>query len=112
MPAHSHARPALAVLAACGLALPALAFATPVPSVDEVRQSITVNFADLDLGTARGQSQLRHRIQIAAAEVCGQDHGMRPLAQEVMVRQCYEQAMSRARTDLAQAMTQRHLAVR
>jgi UrcA family protein len=47
---------------------------TAVPAVAEqpILASATVQTADLDLSTAKGQQALNHRLQQAVKEVCGE----------------------------------------
>ena len=58
--------PALTLVAALGLALPA------VPAAAQ-SQSVDVPYADLNLATPEGQAQLDRRIDRAARQVCGAD---------------------------------------
>jgi UrcA family protein len=57
-----------------GILIVALAFSTPTlaaaaaPEAPLARESVT--FSDLDLGSAAGQRTLRHRIEVAAGNVC------------------------------------------
>jgi UrcA family protein len=57
-----------------GILVVALAFSTPTvaaaaaPEAPLARESVT--FSDLDLNSAAGQKTLRHRIEIAAGNVC------------------------------------------
>ena len=85
-------------LAAAAVATAAIA-AAPA-SAEDVR-TMTVSYADLDLGSVAGQKQLSRRIALAATKVCAQPgHGIEA---EMDVHQCRLAARSRAGADLAKA---------
>ena len=80
---------ALATVAALK-GVPALAEPAPAP----VNTSF-VRTADLDLGSARGQRQLDHRLAQAAREVCGTASDS-DLAGKNDVRRCRDETLARA----------------
>jgi UrcA family protein len=78
-----------------GILIVALAFSTPTlaaaaaPEAPLAKQSIT--FSDLDLSSSAGQKSLRHRIEVAAANVCDLG-GMGQLEDFVEFGACYRTA--------------------
>jgi UrcA family protein len=81
----------LALVAALGLALPAM----PAAAAETVSQQVV--YSDLDLDSAAGQAHLDRRIDRAAREVCGVNEivtGTRLVSPEI--RACVERAKARA----------------
>jgi UrcA family protein len=101
-----------------GLALiPALALtATPVLAQDAnsdiVVNTLAVHYHDLDLGTAQGRARLEHRLQRAAAVVCGNADGARPWIGDEAGQACYNDALAHARTALAAVQKPREVVTR
>ena len=77
------------------------AHAQSVDADSEVH-SMTLSYGDLDLSTAKGRSTLNARIRRAAAEVCGQQAGVRQQPLEPEYRACFNRALTGARQELAQ----------
>ena len=88
---------ALALIAALGLALPA------VPALAE-QQVVGVQYSDLDLSSKEGQETLERRIDKAANAVCGANQsemGTRIKSREV--RSCVRSAKKQVRAQIAAA---------
>jgi len=86
---------ALALIAALGLALPA------VPALAQ-KQSIGVQYSDLDLSSEEGQETLERRIDQAAKDVCGaNDTEMGTRIKSREVRSCVKSAKKQVRTQIA-----------
>lgn len=83
--------PFAAALAAVGVAL--LGAVEPARA-GEVPQA-TVRYADLDLETDAGVTELYRRLQIATRRVCPDD-GSRGLHREQLLRECRADALARA----------------
>ena len=90
---------AAAVLAAGGIAAPAMA--GEAPTIEKTRG---VKYADLDLSTQEGQDRLRARMNAAARQVCGYS--------EIQVgttfpdrhsRQCYKETREGFEREVARA---------
>lgn len=79
-----------ALVAAAGLAVPAIA---------DAGESVTVSYRDLDLTQPAGAAALQDRLRAAARTVCGA-----PEREEVGAhfarRACYEQTIARAMRDI------------
>lgn len=71
---------------------------------DAEQHQSTVGYGDLDLTTPKGRARLDVRIQHAAAMVCGRDDDLRALGDQQAARQCYNAALTRARTQMATQM--------
>jgi UrcA family protein len=85
------------------------AIAATVESHYEVSQRI-VRFADLDITRSAGAATLYARITSAARAVCGPSLSSREFGSSSQTRQCQEQAIERAVTDVnAPALTSYHL---
>ncbi len=93
----------------------ALLLAPPSPATAAMpgtTVSITVRTADLDLSTARGQAQLAKRLEIAAAEACGDRSSADPTSRRTL-RQCRADALEAGqRQAAAQIAEDRRLAAR
>ncbi len=66
-----------------------------------VVQHRMVRYADLDLATAAGQSELNTRLRRAASAVCESNYGPHPLAESMEARHCYRDALQSAQRTLA-----------
>ncbi len=85
------------------------AIAAPVEPHYEVSQRI-VRFADLDITRSTGAATLYARITAAARTVCEPSLSSWELGLSSQTRQCQEQAIERAVTDVnAPALTSYHL---
>jgi UrcA family protein len=85
------------------------AIAATVEPHYEVSQRI-VRFADLDITRSAGAATLYARITSAARAVCGPSLSSREFGSSSQTRQCQEQAIERAVTDVnAPALTSYHL---
>jgi UrcA family protein len=85
------------------------AIAAPVEPHYEVSRRI-VRFADLDITRSAGAATLYARITTAAREVCEPSPSRGELGFSSQTRQCQEQAIERAVTDVnAPALTSYHL---
>ena len=62
----------------------------------EVVQQTTVNYSDLDIGTAQGARTLLERIEQASAAVCRGPQGDRTLAERRQFKDCRIEAFSRS----------------
>jgi UrcA family protein len=78
------------IVAASAVALPAAA-----QSVDEP-VSVTVSYADLDIGHQAGAATLLHRLQTAAVQACGGAPDIRVLGEVAAFDKCRRAAVSRA----------------
>ena len=86
----------VSALLMCGLAAPLSATAAP-SQIDT--DSVTVNFADLNIENARGAQALYARLQRASAEVCSSGQTYRELgslARVAKVEQCYAETLDEA----------------
>lgn len=82
-----HYAPLLALALATGTAMAAPVMANDAPP------TVGVEFADLNLATESGQSQLARRIEAAAREVCGiQQVRTGTMLQSKAARTCYTEA--------------------
>jgi UrcA family protein len=61
-----------------------------------------VGYADLDLTTRDGQSQLDARLRKAAKDICGLSQPDLPTSEWESARDCYARSMADARRDKAQ----------
>jgi len=95
----------------CTLAQPAMAQA--VEDDTDVRQ-MAVRYGDLDLTTAKGRHRLEMRLQRSAAIVCGRGDGDGdwPQPGNTFTRQCYDAALARAHTALAETLDKARMASR
>lgn len=76
-------------------------------STDVVVNHRLVEFADLDLSTAAGQTKFDARLRRAAAAVCEANYGPHPLSEAMEARRCYRNALQSAqRTIAARAASQ------
>lgn len=84
------------------------AVASAVPASAETQPSERVYFADLNLDTAQGQSELRQRLDRAAYKVCrfDADGQLRSTNAE---QQCVRQARTAAKIRIAQIMKEERL---
>ena len=77
------------------IALAAIADSVPASARQEAdTRSTTVSYADLDLGSARGQAALERRIQYAINNVCN-DTGRRSLDAQAQNEACRNDAKAR-----------------
>lgn len=76
--------------------------------VETLRISKRVNFADIDIGTPKGEAVLHKRIEVAASTLCGQLGVLDPenSAQEEMTERsaCVERAYGQAAQAVAPAI--------
>jgi UrcA family protein len=77
------------------------AFAQTAANPDLVVQQRMVQYADLDLSTAAGQSKLDARLRRAAAAVCDASYGPHPLSEAMEARRCYRNAVQSAQRAMA-----------
>lgn len=76
--------------------------AAPAPAnPDVVVKHRMVQYADLDLSTAQGQSKLDARLRRAAAAVCDASYGPHPLSESMETRRCYRDAIQSAQRAMA-----------
>lgn len=80
---------------AAGAALAAGPVAQPSTTIEN--QSVTVSYADLDLGTPAGQRVLKKRVYTAAAHICGIDDYETALPDLQEVTGCSAQIASKFR---------------
>jgi UrcA family protein len=78
------------ILAGSAIAIPAAAQPGDQPI------SITVSYADLEIGHPAGANVLLQRLQAAAVEACGGLPDVRLLAQVAAFERCRREALSRA----------------
>lgn len=82
------------------------AFAQDAANPDVVVQHRMVQYSDLDLSTAKGQSTFDARVRHAAAAVCEANFGPHPLSEAMESRRCYRNAIQSAqRTMVARGLT-------
>lgn len=72
------------------------------------QRSLSVRFADLNLETAKGQSELNRRIRTAARNVC-RANGGRSLSELMAENECTRVAMERSATQVAALVRQNAL---
>ena len=77
------------------------AFAQTAANPDLVVQQRMVQYADLDLSTADGQSKLDARLRRAASQVCDVNNGPHPLSEAMEARRCYRNAVQSAQRAMA-----------
>lgn len=82
-------------------AQPAFAQNAASPNPDVVVSHRMVQYADLDLSTAQGQSKLDGRLRRAAAAVCDASYGPHPLSESMETRRCYRNALQSAQRAMA-----------
>ncbi|MXP15248.1 UrcA family protein [Altererythrobacter confluentis] len=100
---------AMIALAALGATVTA-GTAAPAFANTEQKQTIHVEYADLNLATAAGQKTLNQRIIKAAREVCGMDRavtGTRVPTRDVL--QCFHTAKAQAEKQFAAILTDQRL---
>ena len=86
----------------------AFALALPAVSAQAEDRSITVEYGDLNLASARGQERLTRRIESAARKVCGfYSRANASIIESSEARACYKQAKAGAMTQFAAAEEQR-----
>ena len=90
----------LAIAAAAVLAVAAPAGA----QTSEAVISVSVPYADLDIGQAAGAKVLFERIKMAADRACGGEPDLRLLDQHARFDQCRKEAINRAVTQLDSPM--------
>lgn len=83
-----------AVASALVILSPALAKA------EEPQQQVVVHMGDLDTSSDRGASRALMRIRRAAEDVCDAGPALRRFEERVAIRECVNDAMSRAVADL------------
>ena len=76
-------------------AAPALASAKTVTTQDDLRQ-VVVSFADLNLNTPTGQTQLQHRLHRAAMDACGAQPDDKDMRAASLYRECVQQSIGAA----------------
>ncbi len=99
----SLAKPAIHVLSAIGLASAAV---TPAFAQEFDRSTASVSYADVDLGTAKGQKILDRRIEKAVRQVCRMtnlDTGTRIMSNDAL--NCLAKARADAKRQVAALMT-------
>ena len=89
----------LSALAAAGLTVATLAFATPIHAAPADEDVVTVSIGDLDLSTADGAARFDRRITAAARSICGTMPA--DLNMQKQVADCQDEVSSSARTALA-----------
>ena len=77
------------------------AFAQTADNADVVVQHRMVQYADLDLSTAQGQSKFDARLRRAAAAVCESNYGPHPLSEAMEARRCYRNAIQSGQRAMA-----------
>lgn len=75
------------------------------------RASVTVATSDLDLRTAAGKATLRHRLGLAAAEVCGEASAADPEGRR-SIRDCRARVVEQATREIATRLSSGRLAAR
>jgi len=93
----------LSAVAAAGLTVATLAFATPIRAAPADEEVVTVTIGDIDLASADGAARFDRRVRAAARSICGTmpaDLNMRR-----QVADCQDEVTSSARTELARAST-------
>ena len=97
------------VIAASAVALPAAAQSVQEPV------SVSVSFADLDIGRPAGATILLHRLQAAAVKACGGTPDVRVLGETAAFDKCRRAAVSHAvdqvHSPLLTAMAQKSHAI-
>lgn len=78
-------------------AAPALAQTIVSTAPQGETESITVNFADLNINTEDGWARLDGRLRAAARTVCDVRTGMEPLAHETATNRCFRSALAKGR---------------
>ena len=91
------------MLVAAGVAASAASAQPPVVVTADTPPTIRVSYADLNLGSPRGQQRLRDRVSAAARELCI-DGSKGPLVLEMAERRCYEGSVRDAGDQMAQAI--------
>ncbi len=76
-------------------AAPALASAKTVTTQDDLRQ-VVVSFADLNLNTSTGQTQLKTRLHRAAMDACGAQPDDKDIRAASLYRGCVQQSIGAA----------------
>ena len=83
----------ITALGACAVMLPGLSHAaTPAAGA----AAVTVRYADLNLGTAAGNSALYARLVSAARQVCGETGDIRDLGRLAATQACRREAIANA----------------
>jgi UrcA family protein len=85
---------------AAGLALAQGAFAQPQSAEDQPRQ-VAVKYDDLNLTTAAGEEEVKHRIDFAAKSVCGGGPDIRDLEATSEFEKCLSGAEGAALAQLS-----------
>ncbi|GAA4008168.1 hypothetical protein GCM10022280_01080 [Sphingomonas swuensis] len=98
------------IMAAASIAAASLAQALPA-AMPGPSASARVVTSDLDLTSRSGQATLRHRLAIAAAEVCGEASSADPAGRRA-IRDCRVAVTDRALAELAARESGGRLAAR
>jgi UrcA family protein len=79
------------------IAVAAAALATSAAAAQSAEpRSVSVSYADLNLGTPTGQSKLANRVRHAAVKACENGSNQRDLAAQAQFQTCVKVATSRA----------------
>ncbi len=70
-------------------------------------QSVSVRYADLDLGSTAGAKAMLARIHYAAGQVCGREPDIRTLDSRAQFARCRTEAISHALHDLHETVAGR-----
>lgn len=97
-------------IAAAALTAGTLALSTPVRAA-EGEDSVTVNFSDLDVGTAAGKARFDRRVRNAAREMCGWVQ-FQPLDIQTKVVSCHKDVIADAQAGLETALARKASATR
>lgn len=99
----SFMRPALIA----GLGLAAIAGVTGASAQDNGTETrtIEVRYSDLDLSASGDVDRLRTRVRSAARQICAYS-GMRGVEIEMMRRECLDQALNKANSDIEVAIAE------
>lgn len=88
-----------------GAVASALVILSPtLAKAEEQQQEVVVRVSDLDTTSDRGASRALLRIRRAAEDVCDASPGLRRHEERAAARECVNEAMSRAVTDLGDPM--------
>ena len=83
----------------------AAALAASVVATPAFAESVTVQYSDLDLSSARDQQILQRRIDSATREACGMDKVVTGrISQSTAQRQCYAQTKTAVGDQVAQSI--------
>lgn len=89
----------LSALAAAGLTVATLAFATPLHAAPADEETVIIAIGDLDLASASGTARFERKVRAAARSICGTTTA--DLNMQRQISDCQDEVIASAQTQLA-----------